>query len=958
MKSPSNKQSKIIVRTIIKSSFILLFSICVAVVLGFVLGNLNNMDKIENLLESKKPSLPSVLLDRNGKVITEFYSDEKRDIVSLDTIPEFLIQGLIAWEDESFYHHHGVNPIAIMRAMVNNALGHPVSGASTLTQQLSRTIFLNNEFSLKRKVKELWISFQLEKRYTKNEILALYLNHVPFGYGLNGVQSASQFFFNKDVRDLTYAEAASLITVISNPTFYSFIRFPQNHKKKQKEVLAKMVRRGVITKEDADKSFDAYWKRWQMTSQSSRGAFYNREDKAPFFSNWVLQQIEKDLPSYNVYKDGLTIRTTLDIDYNLYADKLVKKLLEKQQKVFDEEQEKNFDVIQNKYIDSISLLSHMFGLSNVNIGRDSLLKRGITEYQNKINSPLNLTAKLLGLEGLDDLTENASFSEATQKTNEDVQAAVLAIDNATGQVLTMIGGKHFDVNNRFNYAMQGRRQPGSSFKPLVYSAAFDTGRYTASTVILDEPTVFTFGSEDSDDWYKPQNYGGLYYGKVSVRRALRRSLNIPAVKIFYDIGKDNNYKVPIDRAAQLLGINAQSEIDARFGREASTVLGTGSVSLAEMVNAYSVFANQGQRRVMNCILSVEDRDGRVVWEPWANMEKYYRDNKKKLQVISAQNAFIVTDVLKGTVHSPDGFLYKAKRRIVASGRPFPDVELAAKSGTTQLWSDGWVLGYSPEITLGIWIGFKQYGLSLGYGQDGAVILGDTWVDYMRMAHLSSNKESLHFQPPANLSRIKVCAASGKLPSEACNEELVYPEYFLPGTLPKATCDDCSRIKNQRQQGLSNFSSDMGIFGDMDFSGGSIEVDEDLLLDDSSFFDDDGGYDFEDEDAQPLVPDEDVTKAEPIVEPVKVKKEEKKSSSKKEKKEKKEEVETVISESETEEKTTLEIVSQMSEEVVTQAEPETAETETAEEKNEPVVIEENVAVSNEPIAVSADTTSDN
>ncbi|MBQ2125558.1 MAG: transglycosylase domain-containing protein, partial [Spirochaetales bacterium] len=734
------------------------------------------------------------------------------------------------------------------------------------------------------------------KRYTKNEILAVYLNHVPFGYGLNGVQSASQFFFNKDVRDLTYAEAASLITVISNPTFYSFIRFPQNHKKKQKEVLAKMVRRGVITKADADKSFDAYWKRWQMTSQSSRGAFYNREDKAPFFSNWVLQQIEKDLPSYNVYKDGLTIRTTLDIDYNLYADKLVKKLLEKQQKVFDEEQEKNFDVIQNKYIDSISLLSHMFGLSNVNIGRDSLLKRGITEYQNKINSPLNLTVKLLGLENLDELTENSyTFSEATQKKNEDVQAAVLAIDNATGQVLTMIGGKHFDVNNRFNYAMQGRRQPGSSFKPLVYSAAFDTGRYTASTVILDEPTVFTFGSEDSDDWYKPQNYGGLYYGKVSVRRALRRSLNIPAVKIFYDIGKDNNYKVPIDRAAQLLGINAQSEIDARFGREASTVLGTGSVSLAEMVNAYSVFANQGQRRVMNCILYVEDRDGRVIWEPWNDVEKYYRDNKKKLQVISAQNAFIVTDVLKGTVHSPDGFLYKAKRRIVASGRPFPDVELAAKSGTTQLWSDGWVLGYSPEITLGIWIGFKQYGLSLGYGQDGAVILGDTWVDYMRMAHLSSNKESLHFQPPANLSRIKVCAASGKLPSEACNEELVYPEYFLPGTLPKTTCDVCSQMKNQRQQGLSNFSSDLGIFGDMDFSGSSLNVDEDLLLDEGSLFDDDGGYDFEDEEVQLLTPN---TEPEGVfAEPEK----------KETKKEQVEEVKTVVSSHEPEETVTEKVI---------------------------------------------------
>ena len=925
MKSPSNKQSKIIVRTIIKSSFILLFSICVALVLGFVLGNLNNMDKIENLLESKKPSLPSVLLDRNGKVITEFYSDEKRDIVSLETIPEFLIQGLIAWEDESFYHHHGVNPIAIMRAMVNNMLGHPVSGASTLTQQLSRTIFLNNEFSLKRKIKELWISFQLEKRYTKNEILSLYLNHVPFGYGLNGVQSASQFFFNKDVSDLTYAEAASLITVISNPTFYSFIRFPQNHKKKQREVLAKMVRRGIIAKEDSDKSFDAYWKRWQMTSQSSRGAFYNREDKAPFFSNWVLQQIEKDLPSYNVYKDGLTIRTTLNLDYNQYADKLVKKLLEKQQKVFDEEQEKNFDVIQNKYIDAISLMSHTFGLSNVNIGRDSLLKRGITEYQNKINSPLNLTAKLLGLENLDELTENSyTFSEATQKKNEDVQAAVLAIDNTTGQILTMIGGKHFDVNNRFNYAMQGRRQPGSSFKPLVYSSAFDTGRYTASTVILDEPTVFTFGSEDSDDWYKPQNYGGLYYGKVSVRRALRRSLNIPAVKIFYDIGKDNNYKVPIDRAAQLLGINAQSEIDARFGREASTVLGTGSVSLAEMVNAYSVFANQGQRRVMNCILSVEDRDGRVIWEPWNDVEKYYRDNKKKLQVISAQNAFLVTDVLKGTVHSPDGFLYKAKRRIVASGRPFPDVELAAKSGTTQLWSDGWVLGYSPEITLGIWIGFKQYGLSLGYGQDGAVILGDTWVDYMRMAHLSSNKESLYFQAPANLSRIKVCAASGKLPSEACNEELVYPEYFLPGTLPKTTCDVCSQMKNQRQQGLSNFSSDLGIFGDMDFSGSSLNVDEDLLLDEGSLFDDDGGYDFEDEEVQLLTPD---TEQEDVfAEPEK----------KENEKEQVEEVKTVVSSHEPEETVTekvIEVPAEKPDEVSEQSETDNATDSSSENKEE-------------------------
>lgn len=842
-------QSSLIRKTWIKAMIILSFSLIVAILLGVILGYLNNMDKIENLLESKKPSLPSVLLDRNGKMITEFYSDEKKDIVSLDFIPEFLIQGLILWEDESFYHHHGVNPLAILRAAVNNMLGHPVSGASTLTQQLARTIFLSNEFSLKRKIKELWISFQLEKRYTKNEILSLYLNHVPFGYGLNGVQSASQFFFDKDVNELSYAEAASLITVISNPTFYSFIRFPQNHKKKQKEVLTKMVRGGILSKEEAEKSFNEYWVKWQTTSYSSQGAFYNREDKAPFFSNWVLQQIEKELPTVNVYKDGLTIHTTLDLDYNLYAEKLMKDLLTKQQKVFDTEQAKNFHVIQNKYIDAISLISQTFTLSNVNIGRDSLLKRGITAYQNSINSPLNLTAKMLGIELLDTLTESAfDLSQATQKSNEDVQGALLAVDNKTGQILSMIGGKHFDVNNRFNYAMQGRRQPGSAFKPFVYSAAFDTGMYTAASVILDEPTVFTFGSEDQDDWYKPQNYGGIYYGKVSVRRALRRSLNIPAVKIFYDIGKGNQYKVPIDRAAALLGINAQSDIDARFKKEASTVLGTGSVSLAEMVSAYSVFANMGQRKILNSILFVEDRDGRIIWEPWAELEKYYKENKKRFQVISAQNAYLVTDILKGTVHTPDGLLYRAKKRVQATGKPFPDVELAAKSGTTQLWSDGWVLGYSPEITTGIWAGFKQYGFSLGYGQDGAVILGDAWIDYMRMAHLKSSAD-LHFKQPGGLYRIKMCAASGKLPSPSCKENMILFEYFLQGTLPKQTCDVCSLVEEQKKRGLRNFTSDLDFFTETsDLKTNEIEVDPDLLLDysDLNLFENDTDFNFNDQ----------------------------------------------------------------------------------------------------------------
>ena len=243
----------------IKAIIIISLAAIVAILLGAFLSRINNMEEIENLLENKRPSLPSVLLDRNGLEITKYYSDEKKDIVTLDNVPDYLVQGLILWEDSDFYKHHGFNLSAIIRAFFNNLIGKPISGASTLTQQLARTLFLNREFSITRKIKELWIAFQLEKRYTKNEILTLYLNNVPFGQGTNGVQAASRLFFDKDVQDITYAEAASLITVISNPTFYSFVKFPKNHKQKQKEVLKKMVKYGVITQIEAEKSFNEFW---------------------------------------------------------------------------------------------------------------------------------------------------------------------------------------------------------------------------------------------------------------------------------------------------------------------------------------------------------------------------------------------------------------------------------------------------------------------------------------------------------------------------------------------------------------------------------------------------------------------------------------------------------------------------------------------------------------------------
>jgi len=815
----------------IKAIIIISLAAIVAILLGAFLSRINNMEEIENLLENKRPSLPSVLLDRNGLEITKYYSDEKKDIVTLDNVPDYLVQGLILWEDSNFYKHHGFNLSAIIRAFFNNLIGKPISGASTLTQQLARTLFLNREFSITRKIKELWIAFQLEKRYTKNEILTLYLNNVPFGQGTNGVQAASRLFFDKDVQDITYAEAASLITVISNPTFYSFVKFPKNHKQKQKEVLKKMVKYGVITQIEAEKSFNEFWITWQNKSETSRGAFFNREDKAPYFSDWVLQEIQKNLPNVNVFKDGLVIHSTLDIKTQELAQKILIETVEKQQPIFENEHQRNYKVIQNYYIDTIGLLGEMFSLSNVNVGANRGIKIGLIDYKKKLNFALNLTSQLFGIDIVESLTDIMMSKEDDKKESlfPQVRGATVMIENETGHILVMVGGKEFDPNNRFNYAMQSRRQPGSAFKPLYYSAALDTGIFNAASVFMDKETVFTFDSDDPDDWYTPYNFGAKFYGKVSFRRALRKSLNIPSCQIFYAIGKDNKYKVPIDRAALLLGITSQKEIEVRFQPELSTALGTGVVAPIEMAQAFSVFANLGQKRIPISILYIEDRDGNIIYNPWKEMQKYYRENSKKLQIITKQNAFIMTSILRDTVHNGEGFLSGAKQRIIESGKEFPDIELAAKTGTAQNSTDVWCVGFSKEVTLAMWLGFKEFGLSLGQYQNGSAIHGPNFLEIMRYYHLINKKYPLKFERPEGVISMQVCAESGLKPSPYCNEETLYYEYFLPQGLPKGECNICKIRKEQEQNIIDKYSdkliidSKTKLFGEDD-----VKVNKSLL----------------------------------------------------------------------------------------------------------------------------------
>lgn len=793
---------EILKSSLTKAVILLSVTLIFAITLGIILSHLNNMEEIEVLLESQRPSLPSVLLDRNGEVITRFYSDEKRDLVTLDMVPEYLVQGLIIWEDNKFYQHKGFNLWAIIRAAINNMIGKPVSGASTLSQQLARTLFLTHQFTWMRKIKELWIAIQLEKKYTKNEILTLYLNHVPLGYGTNGVGAAARFYFDKDIKDLSFAEAASIITIISNPTYYSFIRFPKNHKVKQRQVIKRMVKKGAISEIEAENSFNEFWLMWQSSAHTSRGAFFNREDEAPFFSDWVLNHIEKELPNIDVFRDGLTIHSTLDLKWNKLAEELLLEVLDRQQRIFEKEQLRVYDFVQNVFIDSLALMSESFTLSNIQVNENREIIRGITDYNKDINPGLNLTSQILGLNLVNTLT-NIMFdkSEVSKGLLSQVQGAFIVLENETGQILTMIGGKKFDPNHRFNYAMQSRRQPGSAFKPFFYSAALDTKTFTPATIIMDAPHVFTFDSDDPDDWYTPANYGARFHGKVNVRKALRRSLNIPACKVFYTIGFNNDYKVPIDRAALLLGINSQKEIDRRFKPEISTALGTGSVSPVEMASAFSVFANLGKRKIPNTIVYIEDRDGRIIYDPWKELQKYFRENNRRLQIISRENASIITSILKESIESPDGTLARTRMNMLNDEKEFPPVEFAAKTGTTQNWSDAWVIGFSPIITAAGWVGFNKYGLSLGYEQPGARVVGPVWMEYMRQFHL--NNEPAAFQMSEKVISLEVCKESGLLPSKYCEPEDLYTEYFIKGTEPKVECNYCELNKTRYEDNLEH-----------------------------------------------------------------------------------------------------------------------------------------------------------
>ena len=805
-----NRTSSIVLSIIVRTLAVItvLFVAVIGLGLGLVLAETANVRNQENFFEFA-PALPTKILDINGNLVTEFAGDETRALITINELPRHLVNAILAREDPNFFYHRGFSVRAIGRAVYGQLMRRNLGGGSTITQQIAGTLYTNRlDRNVSRKVKELWWAFQMERRFSKNEILEMYLNQINMGPGVFGVEAASQFFFGHSARDVTLAEAAMLAILPSSPSRYNPLRNPNEAMDRQRFVLNRMVNLGYTTLEDADASFDEYWELFDFT-KTSDAAYYRRTDAAPWFSEYVRRELSGMLyGTADFHRDGFTVHTTLNLRHQEAAEQLMNGGINRANQEAARDIGRSLDEAERTWRPVVELFSLSFNLTNIHTTSDAQNEqRVVSRYNRLINPALDMAALAFGIPELQPITSVSFMEQRTAAERSIVEGALISINNDTGHITAMIGGSRFDDSNQFIRATQGNLQPGSSFKPLYYSAAIDSRRFTSASMINDLPTVFH--NEDGTP-YMPLNFLGRWQGPVLVADALAQSMNVASVALLDAIGFD----AAIGRAAALLNYSNINDIQSRFPRVYSLGLGINSTSPIRMARAFAVFANQGREVTPLAIRSIEDRNGRTI----IDLEQDLRAEQRRrgaVQVVSPQNAHIVTSMLKrtvengprghGTLYNPSG--WGSKFTFVGeNGRSFK-MPMAGKTGTTQNWADAWTVGFSPYYTTAIWFGFDRPGNSLGLNLTGSTLAGPIWADYMREIHLGLPFRDF-VRPSSGIVDATVCIRSGLLLTEYCNEgEATLP--FLSGTQPVHTCDyhgASDRSLTSRLQLNNNFPS--------------------------------------------------------------------------------------------------------------------------------------------------------
>ena len=749
-----------------------------------------DLPQIKSLRDYKPPLITTVFSSDNRK-IAEFYR-QRRIILKLDKMPEQLINAFISAEDSRFYRHQGIDLLSIARAFLKNLeAGTIVQGGSTITQQVTRSFFLTPERNYTRKIKEAILAYRINKRFTKKQVLYLYLNQIYLGHGAYGVEAASENYFGKAVKELNLAECAILAGLPQAPSRDSPFRHPDRARRRQIYVLNRMVEEGFINEFQAAEAID------QKLDIKPRRNWYI--EKVPYYTEHVRRYIEKKYGADMLYEGGLQIYTAVNIEMQKAARNAIDNGLRTLDKrhgyrghlkhLKPEEIEPFFQkngatvakmplepglivkgvVIATKANAAVVRIGNARGIlkkkdmrwamkSGKSLKRmfkagDLLLVKIKAEPEKKKSEKAKSEKKGASKESPPEPEEKELA--LTLEQMPEVQSALVCIEAETGHVDAMVGGRDFS-QSQFNRAVQSRRQPGSAFKPFIYSAALDIGQnsdqesqatgnrgYTPATIVNDTAVVYKL--KGSDDW-KPKNYDRKYLGQMLLWKALAKSRNTVTVAILQDIG----IEYAIDYIKKF-GIT--SEIKPNM----SIALGSAGISLLEMTAAYSVFTNLGYYIKPVFITKIINRDGKVIEE----------SDYGRRKVIEKNTAYVMTRLLRGVVERGTGRRVLALKRIAAG-----------KTGTTNNLFDAWFMGYTPRYITGVWVGYDQERF-LGRGETGSKAASPIWLDFMQT--ILEGKPKMDFQSPQGVVVYKIDAQTGLLPIPESEE--IMELYFKEGTAP-------------------------------------------------------------------------------------------------------------------------------------------------------------------------------
>ena len=771
--------------------------------LGLALSNTKFIKDNEQFTEFST-SLPTKLLDINGELITELASEEKREIISIRDLPQCMLDALITREDRLFYSHHGYSVKALFRAVFGKLTGMSLGGGSTLTQQIAGTLFCDRtDMSIRRKLKELWWAIQMERRYTKDEILELYLNKIYFGGGTYGVSAASKYYFGHDATEITPAEAAILVIQLSNPAFYNPFEYPNRAMDRQKDVLNTMVSAGYISKEQADESFDDYWADFDYT-RTATAAVFNHDDNAPWFSEYVRRELGNLIyGTEDIYSSGFTVNTTLNLKNQAVAQDVMDRYIRYANRTYQRSTGERTNQAFSVYTPMTELLALTFNLNSLKVSEQRNEAISKATYTSQINPVMDVMSLMFGVDSLKLGIVNKANQQAKVKVSKTtIEGTMIALENDTGYITSLVGGSKFDSENQFIRAVQAKLQPGSAFKPLYYSAAIDSRNFTPTSIISDTPVVFHTADGKP---YIPQNFRGEWKGDVELWYALAHSMNVPSLKVLDGIG----FEAGINRSIALLGIPKEEVPYRGFVPGYPIGLGVCSVRPIELARAYSVFASGGKEVTPIAIRSVEDKNGNIILNPEKEVRTALQAKGAAAQVISPQTAFVMTELLQNTVRSgtlagPSSNGNKLRYRD-SNGRLYK-IPAAGKTGTTQNWADAWAVGFTPYYTSVFWFGFDKPGQSLGLQLTGSTLSGYAWADYMKKVHKGLPMKEFS-KPATGVIEATVCSVSGGILTPECGNHKV-TAWYLEGTQPTQVCSVHSTANSSRTIGIYRLEKEL------------------------------------------------------------------------------------------------------------------------------------------------------